>query len=121
MDMSQETAYFLIGALVGLCGSGIGALVDYFIAKRQSNKKERVLPGCIFLVTGSLGLIGLLFTTVAFLLTGGVRLALLSGLGVLGGFTVTFMLLTLGWLLFVDRSPSSDYFEKESPQEPKLE
>lgn len=116
MNLSQETSYLLIGAFIGFSSSGIGALVDFLIARRNRNQDKEKLPGCILLVTGSLGFLGLLVTVTSFFLSGGLQLALLSGLGVLGGFTITFMILTLGWLLLADRSPSPELFPKEQSQ-----
>jgi hypothetical protein len=119
MHLSQETLYLLIGALIGLSSSSIGALIDYLLTKKRNNQKESILPGCVLLVSGMLGLIGLCFTVTTFFLTGGLKLALLSGLGVLGGFTIAFMLLSLGWLLFADHAPSKEFLQKkDSPTKP---
>ncbi|MEJ2748610.1 MAG: hypothetical protein P8183_12005, partial [Anaerolineae bacterium] len=71
--MSQETLYLLIGALIGLSSSSIGALIDYLLTKRRNNQKESILPGCVLLVSGMLGVIGLCFTITTFFLTGGLK------------------------------------------------
>ncbi|MCP5094566.1 MAG: hypothetical protein GY943_03315 [Chloroflexi bacterium] len=90
----------LIGAGVGLISAIIGAIIDYrFISrnrKEQAELENGRLPGCIFLVSGSLGFLGIVVIFLSFLVES-VKRALIAGLGVGLGFFVGFVIMMLVW------------------------
>ncbi len=103
--MGPDTTHLLIGITVGFASAIIGAFVDYLVSRRRENRREARLPGCMFLVTGGLGFVGTIVIVASYFLTGWIRPALMAGIGVLGGFSLTFMALILTWLYTNRYSP----------------
>lgn len=78
----------------------IGASVDFLIArKRKRDWQSNGPPGCLLIVAGGLGLTGLGVTIVSWLLTQSIRLAVVTGSGVLSGFFIGFAILFVGSVL----------------------
>ena len=99
MGMFELDAFF-IGAVIGATSSICGALIDYF-RSRNTKKEKPGLPGCIYLVSGGLGVMGFIVIVVSFILQSVAR-ALSAGLGVFIGFTGSFILLMMLWF-FIQR------------------
>ena len=87
---TDNLTFFLIGGAIGLISAGIGAVFDYFVNQRRSLYAENGLPGCMFIVAGSLGLAGVAATAVSLLFTHSIQAAVVMGLGVLTGFFIGF-------------------------------
>lgn len=103
-----NTTYLLIGGIIGFTSSTLGAIIDYSIAPRRENSEEEHLPGCMLLVSGTLGLIGLVVTLISFFLTKGFRPAVMTGIGVLAGFTIAFIVLIIAWFITADRETQQE-------------
>lgn len=99
---------FLIGLAVGLASAVIGAIVEYIIVQRRGDKAEETerLPGCMLLVSGGLGGVGMLVIGFSLLTSGEVVRMLITGLGVGVGFFGGFILMMLGW--FVLNRPTGE-------------
>jgi hypothetical protein len=91
---------FFIGGGIGLASAIIGALIDYRVTRRRDPNAEKRTPGCIFLVPGALGLLGLLVITASLLMSGEVARVLVAGLGVGVGFFLGFVLMTVLWFVW---------------------
>jgi ABC-type transport system involved in multi-copper enzyme maturation permease subunit len=90
----------LIGTGVGLSSAIVGAIIDYRISKKR-NKEESEngrLPGCIFLVSGSLGFLGIIVIVLSFIAES-VGRAFTAGLGVGFGFFFGFVFMMGMWFL----------------------
>ena len=96
-----ELDAFFIGFVIGASSSFCGAVIDYF-RSRNKEKEKSDLPGCIYLVSGGLGLLGFIVIVISFILKS-VGRALSAGLGVLVGFTISFILLMILWV-FIQRN-----------------
>ncbi|KAA3663805.1 MAG: hypothetical protein DWQ04_08925 [Chloroflexi bacterium] len=101
VDMFDLDAFF-IGTVIGTTSSISGALIDYF-RSRYAKEKKSSLPGCIYLVSGGLGVLGFIVIIVSFILQS-VGRALSAGLGVLVGFTLSFILLMILWIFIQSRN-----------------
>lgn len=99
---------FLIGLAIGLASAVIGAVVEYLIVQQRGDKAEETkrLPGCMLLVSGGLGGVGMLAIGFSLLTSGEVVRMLITGLGVGTGFFGGFILMMLGW--FVLNRPSGE-------------
>jgi len=86
MTADQLQLQLLIGGAVGLVSAIIAGFYQYRIARNGNETRTRGLPGCLMLVAGWLGLVGLLVAAVSLAFTGKLTLAVVSGLGVLAGF-----------------------------------
>ncbi len=96
-----ELDAFFIGVVIGATSSVCGALIDYF--RSRNKKKEKTgLPGCIYLVSGGLGLLGFIVIVISFILKS-VGRALSAGLGVFVGFIISFIFLMILWM-FIQRN-----------------
>ncbi|MEZ4595174.1 MAG: hypothetical protein R3D55_29120 [Chloroflexota bacterium] len=93
---------FLIGLALGLVSAIIGALVEYLIVRQRSEQAQETerLPGCMLLVSGGLGGLGMLAIAFSLLSTGEVVRMLITGLGVTVGFFAGFLLMMLVWFLW---------------------
>jgi hypothetical protein len=101
---TNNLTYFLIGGGIGLLSATIGATIDFLIARRRNkDREEGAPPGCLMLMAGGLGLVGLFFIIASWLLTDSLRLAMVTGLGVLTGFFIGFAVLFIGSVLLVER------------------
>jgi ABC-type Fe3+ transport system permease subunit len=92
---------FLIGLAIGLVSAIIGGLVEYLIVRQRGDSAQETerLPGCMLLVTGGLGGLGLLAIGFSLLTSGEVVRMLITGLGVGVGFFGGFLVMMLGWFL----------------------
>ena len=95
----QQELQLLIGAAVGLIGAMTAGMLQYRIAIRNDDSRPRRLPGCLLLVSGWLGLVGLLVALVSLVLTGEMGPAIVPGMGVLAGFFVGSVAILCLWLL----------------------
>lgn len=93
---------FLIGGIIGLVSAIVGAVIDYRILKQPEEQANR-LPGCIFLVSGGLGLLGVVVIAFSFF-AATVRRSLIAGGGVLTGFFLGFLLMMLAWFVLDRRN-----------------
>ena len=93
---------FFIGLAIGLSSAVIGAVVEYLIVRQRGDQSEDTerLPGCMLLVSGALGGVGMLAIGFALLTSGEVVRMLITGLGVGVGFFSGFVLMMLVWFLF---------------------
>ncbi len=92
---------FFIGLAIGLASAIIGAIIEFLIIRQQGEREaEERLPGCMLLVSGALGGIGLLVIGFSLITSGEVVRMLITGLGVGAGFFSGFVLMTLVWFLF---------------------
>ena len=97
---------FFIGLGLGLVSAIIGAIVEYLIVRQRGVREAERLPGCMLLVSGGLGGIGLLAIGFSLLTSGEVVRMLITGLGVGVGFFIGFVLMMLGW--FVLNRPTGE-------------
>ena len=99
---------FLIGLAIGLVSSIIGAVVEFLIVRQRGSTNEETerLPGCMLLVSGGLGGVGLLAIGFSLLTSGEVVRMLITGLGVGTGFFGGFVVMMLLW--FVINRPSGE-------------
>lgn len=102
MESGLVMSHLFIGGAVGFASAVIGGALQYRISSKK-NDSPRASPGCMFIVAGSLGLIGLLMAAASLLLTGGIGLVLHSGIGVLVGFFAGFALMVLVWFMLFNR------------------
>ncbi|MCA9928867.1 MAG: hypothetical protein KC419_10335 [Anaerolineales bacterium] len=96
-----EPDALLLGGMIGLASAVIGAIIDYRILQRrraQETEESSGPPGCIFIVSGTLGLLGLCVIAVS-LVVQSLGRALVAGLGVMLGFFGGFLLMLLLWML----------------------
>lgn len=89
---------FLIGIIIGFASSVISAVVDYRIMQRRADREESSGPGCMFIVSGTLGWLGIVVVGASLFLHS-LNRALLAGLGVLVGFLAGFLLMLALWFL----------------------
>lgn len=90
---------FLIGVAVGLISAIIGAVVEYLIVRQRGDQETERLPGCMLLVAGGLGGVGMLAIAFSLLISGEVVRMLITGLGVGVGFFSGFALMMLVWFM----------------------
>lgn len=86
-----------VGFLIGAVASLVGGFLSYWTALRETNQPTRVPVIMLFLIVFVLGIIGALVITVG-LFAGKLGDALLTGVGVLLGFSGVFALLLALWL-----------------------
>ena len=103
MELNQDATYLLAGAAIGFTSSTVGAILDYLASRRRQVTNSDRKPGCMLPLSGLLGFIGLVVTILSFILSGKSRPSLLAGIGVVGSFSLTFIILTLGWLFITNR------------------
>lgn len=104
MDLETTQSLFLLGGIIGLTSSILGAIIDYRLAQNREDKDG--LPGCIFMVTGSLGFMGFVVLIISVLVEGSLRRPMITGGGVITGFLFGFVLMLSAWF-FLDRRRSS--------------
>lgn len=90
---------FFIGLAIGLVSAIIGAIVEYLIVRHSGDREPERLPGCMLLVSGALGGVGLLVIGFSLITSGEVVRMLITGLGVGVGFFSGFVLMMLAWFL----------------------
>ncbi len=91
---------FFLGLAIGLASAIIGAIVEYLIVRQQGERESERLPGCMLLVSGALGGIGILAIGFSLITSGEVVRMLVTGLGVGVGFFGGFVVMTLAWFFF---------------------
>ena len=91
---------FFVGLAIGLVSAVIGAIVEYLIVRQRGDREVERLPGCMLLVSGALGGVGLLAIGFSLITSGEVVRMLITGLGVGVGFFGGLVLMMLGWFLF---------------------
>lgn len=88
------------GLQVGLALAILGAVIEYYLARRRSKAQvPRQLPGCLLYMAGALAVAGMAAILGSIILRGSIMPALWLGAGVLGGFYLGFALLFLLYLL----------------------
>lgn len=97
---------FFIGVAIGLTSAIVGAIVEYLIVRRRGDEQVERLPGCMLLVSGALGGVGLVAIGFSLITSGQVVRMLITGLGVGVGFFSGFVLMMAGW--FVLNRPAGD-------------
>jgi len=97
-----ELDAFLIGVVIGITSSICGALIDYLRLCRLDDPEQSGAPGCIYLVSGGLGFLGLVVIIISFIIQS-VGRAITAGIGVLFGFIISFLLLMVLWF-FLQRN-----------------
>ena len=97
---------FLIGVGIGLTSAIVGAIVEYLIVRRQGEQQTERLPGCMLLVSGALGGVGMVAIGISLITSGEVVRMLITGLGVGVGFFGGFILMMAAW--FILNRPTSD-------------
>ncbi|MCB8977015.1 MAG: hypothetical protein H6657_06260 [Ardenticatenaceae bacterium] len=90
---------FFIGVGVGLISAVVGAIVEYLIVRRRRDQQTERLPGCMLLVSGALGGIGMVAISISLITSGEVVRMLITGLGVGVGFFGGFILMMIGWFI----------------------
>ncbi len=92
---------YWLGFVVGAISAVVGALVEYLLARRRNSDEER-LPGCMIMMTGALGFVGIV-SIVTGLVLGELGRILWMGVGVGSGFVLGFLVLAGLWFLFLRR------------------
>ncbi|MCA9956943.1 MAG: hypothetical protein KC434_19570 [Anaerolineales bacterium] len=90
---------FFIGVGIGLTSAIVGAIVEYLIVRRRGDQQTERLPGCMLLVSGALGGIGMVAIGISLITSGEVVRMLITGLGVGVGFFGGFILMMIGWFI----------------------
>ncbi len=94
---------FLIGLMIGFVSAIVGGVVEYLLVRQRGDEQPQEterLPGCMLLISGSLGGAGMLAIAFSLLVSGEVIRMLVTGLGVGTGFFGGFILMMLLWFLF---------------------
>ena len=99
----NQYSYFLTGAGLGVSTAVIGALIDWMRMRRLPDPNNGRLPGCLMLVMGALGFLGVVMIIATWILSGSPRIAIWAGVGVIAGFFLAFAFLAAIWLLGVYR------------------
>lgn len=90
---------FFIGVAIGFTSAILGAIVEYLIVRRKRDQQTERLPGCMLLVSGALGGVGLVAIGFSLITSGQVVRILITGLGVGVGFFSGFILMMVGWFI----------------------
>lgn len=99
--MSPTLNALLIGMLLGAAASGIGGLLSYFLGLRQVSQETAAPLVLLFMTVLFLGMIGVIALIIG-TISGNLLRALITGLGVVIGFSVAFALLLLLYFQFDD-------------------
>ena len=99
MNIEWSMTPVLMGIGFGFAASVIGAVLQYWFSVRKGIKSRNRLPGLILIVSGLLGLTGLLAIIIS-LFFGWTTQAILIGAGVLIGFFAGFLIMVLAWAAF---------------------
>lgn len=100
--LSENLNLFMIGLGIGLVCAVVGALVDFMMARRRG-AEENHLPGCMLLMTGALGFVGVVMLGVSYLFYQTFLPAFWVGAGVMTGFFLGFTVLFFAALLISSR------------------
>ncbi len=98
MVISQDVEVILIGFGIGFVSSILGAMLQYWFSRRSEKTETTRFPGFVFLISGLLGLIGLCVIVISFF-SGWTRYAVYTGVGVISGFFVGFVVMLILWSL----------------------
>ena len=93
--MSQELEALLLGGVIGIVSSLLGAIVSYVLYMRNNKENTRGPLTVMLIIDGVLVVVGL-FVIVFSVFTNQLLLAILTGVGVFFGFALAF-----GVLLFL--------------------
>lgn len=94
--LDENIQLLLIGAGIGLVCAIFGAAIDYVVTRgRRAEDDETRLPGCMLLMTGALGFMGLVTLSVSFVFYLTIWPAVWIGAGVMLGFFIGFSVLFL--------------------------
>ena len=96
--MNPAWMSFFTGLLIGGCASLVGAALSYWFGLRDRKPQSGAPLAYLFLVPVVLSLIGALAVVFSLLNGGSVSLTLITGLGVIVGFTLVFALLLFLWV-----------------------
>ena len=96
--MTPAWTSFLIGLAIGGSASLLGGALSYWFGLRNQNSQSNAPLAYLFFVPVMLSLIGGLALVTAFFNDRSVMLLLLTGLGVIMGFTIVFALLLFVWV-----------------------
>lgn len=93
---------FFLGGGVGLLCALVGGVIEYRRARHRAPDAETSgrLPGCLIMMAGGLGFVGMMALIVSFFL-GQVGQAAMLGLGIASGFLLGFWILVGIWVLLV--------------------
>lgn len=97
---TDDLTFFLIGGAIGLFSAVVGAIFDYYVNQPRNQRQENEPPGCMFIVAGSLGFAGLIAIVLSLLFTRSIRMAAVTGLGVLLGFFIGFSVLFIAAIVW---------------------
>jgi hypothetical protein len=100
--LSENLNMFMIGGGIGLVCAGLGAFVDFMVSRRRG-AEENHLPGCMLLMTGALGFVGVVMLGVSYLFYQTFSPAFWMGVGVMAGFFLGFTFLFFAALLISSR------------------
>jgi hypothetical protein len=94
MELDHHASLLVRGAVFGLLAALAGGLADYRLRLRRAEPAQRG-PALLLIVGGLLMLCGLIALVTSLITTGGVRPAVVLGVGVGIGFNLGFVLLVL--------------------------
>lgn len=83
---------------MGLSSAFIGAAIDWLRMRRLPDPNNGRLPGCLMLMVGALGFLGLVMFMITWVI-GRPRISIISGAGVIVGFFLMFVLLAVIWVM----------------------
>jgi hypothetical protein len=106
LNWNNGITLFLSGAILGLVVAAVGAALEYRLHLSPARPRRNPGPGCLVYTIWGLVLAGIVSVLTSLLLTGGIRVALIIGTGVLAGFYAGFILLLGLWLFFDSRQAS---------------
>jgi cytosine/uracil/thiamine/allantoin permease len=93
------TSPFVVGLVIGFCGSSIGALVDFLNSRRKGGNFS--YGGLMLVIAGLINsIMGIAAITFSLLETSSILTAVIVGLGVLIGFAVGFLSIAGVWICF---------------------
>ncbi len=95
---------FLVGLTIGFTSSAIGAIVDYRVMQRKDTAEESHTPGCMLIMSGILGWVGIIVVGISLFLQSFNR-ALIVGTGVLLGFFAGFLVMLALWFILRRNKP----------------
>ena len=101
--LDQYAHHFIMGGGIGLMCAVFGAFVDYLLMRKRNREQDNYLPSCFLLMTGGLGIAGLVAIGIAFLFRGTIWPAIILGAGVLMGFFFGFAVIFLAALFVSNR------------------
>lgn len=95
---------FLVGLTIGFTSSAIGAIIDYRAIQRKNEAEESHTPGCMLIMSGVLGWMGIVVVGISLFLQS-LNRALIAGLGVFLGFFAGFLVMLVLWFILQRNKP----------------